>query len=407
MQGKHLTLIFAGCAHAFSHFVILLFATVVLALEGEWGLGYADLQWLSVLGFVLFGVAALPAGWIADRWSQAGMIGIFFFGVGLALLMVGLATSPLGLMVGLTALGLFASIYHPVGIPWLVRNAANPGRALGINGVFGSTGTALAPVVAGGLAQYFGWRMAFIAPGLVCLTLGLIYLWSLKRGYLQQAPASAGSQPAYSGAQRLRVFLVLGATVICTGLIYQSTAVALPKIIDERLGEIIGGVFAIGGIVTLAYIGSSVTQVVGGELADRFPLKPIYVFAQLSQIPAIYLAYRMQSPALVGALILMVSLNTFGQPAENSLLARYVPSDWQGRAFGVKFVLALGVGALGVSLVPFVHGLFGNLDPLFLVLMGFAGLGSLAALSLPPTPKGEATGETTAVVAEVPVKPAE
>ncbi len=397
MRTRNLTLIFAGCAHAYSHFVILLFATVVLALEGEWGLGYADLQWLSVLGFVLFGVAALPAGWIADRWSQAGMIAIFYFGVGGSLLMIGVASSPTGLMLGLTALGLFASIYHPVGIPWLVRNAANPGRALGINGVFGSTGTALAPVVAGGLAQYFGWRLAFIAPGLVCLALGLIYLWALKRGLLRQAPASAArSQPTYSGAQRLRVFLVLGATVICTGLIYQSTAVALPKIIDERLGQVIGGVFAVGGIVTLAYIGSSVTQVVGGELADRFPLKPIYVFSQLSQVPAIYLAYQMRSPALVGALILKVSLNTFGQPAENSLLARYVPSDWQGRAFGVKFVLALGVGALGVSLVPFVHGLFGNLDPLFFVLIGFAGLGSLAALSLPPTPSGKAAKEAAA-----------
>ena len=93
MRTRNLTLIFAGCAHAYSHFVILLFATVVLALEGEWGLGYADLQWLSVLGFVLFGVAALPAGWIADRWSQAGMIAIFYFGVGGSLLMIGVQVS--------------------------------------------------------------------------------------------------------------------------------------------------------------------------------------------------------------------------------------------------------------------------------------------------------------------------
>ena len=62
-----LTLGFSCTAHAFSHMFILLYATVVLALEREFAMPYADLQWLSVPAFVLFGVGSLPAGWLGDR----------------------------------------------------------------------------------------------------------------------------------------------------------------------------------------------------------------------------------------------------------------------------------------------------------------------------------------------------
>ena len=77
-----LTLVFSGTAHAFSHLFILLYATVVLVLEAEWGLTYAELQWLSVPGFALFGFGAPFCGWPGDRWSTTGMMAVFFLGLG-------------------------------------------------------------------------------------------------------------------------------------------------------------------------------------------------------------------------------------------------------------------------------------------------------------------------------------
>src|SRR5256885_2026892 len=79
-----LSLAFANVGHLFTHMLMLLYPTVVLALEGRYGLSYGELLALSMPGFVLYGVAALPAGWLGDRWSAEYMIVIYFLGSGAA-----------------------------------------------------------------------------------------------------------------------------------------------------------------------------------------------------------------------------------------------------------------------------------------------------------------------------------
>lgn len=382
-----LTIGFASLAHSYSHLFVLLYATVVLVLEREWGLSYAELFALSIPMSVMFGAAALPAGWLGDRWSAPGMIAVFFIGVGGASILTGLAAGPVSILLGLTLIGLFAAIYHPVGIPWLVKNAVNHGRALGINGVFGSAGTAGAALLAGFLASYFGWRAAFIVPGAICLVTGVGFLAVWRLGLIHESEHDARPQPLPEARDIKRVFFVMSLTMLCTGLIYQMTAFALPKVFDERLGGALGdSVFGIGGMVTIVYVCSALSQVICGELADRYSLKGIYVAAQYLQVPVIAAAFVLFDPVLVGAAALMVSLNVAGQPAENALLARYTPPRWRGRAFGAKFVLTLGVSALGVALIPIIHGLTGNLDALFVALGVFALIAGLAAALLPTDP---------------------
>ena len=379
-----LTVGFASIAHAYAHLVVLLYATVVLILEDKWSMSYAELFALSIPMTIMFGLGALPASWLSDRWSPSGMMALFFFGVGISAIGTGFATNPFQIVLGLGAVGTFASIYHPVGIPWLVDHSPSPGRALGINGVFGSIGTALAALVAGWLGSRYGWEYAFIVPGLVCLGTGIFFLFVHWLGWMgdrvQHAPTR--NEPGTSDIKR--VFLVLAVTVLCTGLIYQITAFSLPKIFDERLDFGIGAsVLGVGGLVSAVYASSAVTQLIGGELADRFPLKYVYLGCQVLQIPVLALAYLLYSPVLVVCAALMVGLNLSGQPAENALLARYSPPSWRSRAFGAKFVLTLGVSALGVALVPVVHATVGSLDPMFLIMLVFVTLAAAASTTLP------------------------
>ena len=356
----NLTLAFSCFAHAYSHLFILLYATVVLVLEREWGLTYSELQWLSVPGFVMFGVAALPAGWLGDKWSSPGMMAVMFAGLGIAAIIVGLAEDTTGVLIGLTLLGTFAAIYHPVGIPWLIKNAENPGRALGVNGVFGSVGTAVAAITAGVLSEYWSWRAAFIVPGTLSLLTGMAFLWAMRTGYIVEAEEDRKPQPRSSAGDMKRAFAVLALTVVCTGMIFQSTSVGLPKIFDERLSSWLSGdgdinALGIGSLVTLAYACAAIAQVIGGELADRYNLKWVYLLSQLAQVPVLLFAWSTHSPVLIGLAALMVSLNVLGQPAENTLLARYTPLAWRARVFGAKFVLTLGVSSLGVMMVPVMH----------------------------------------------------
>lgn len=386
---SNLTLAFSCITHSYSHLFILLYATVVLVLQREWDMAYADLAWLYLPGFVMFGVAALPAGWLADRWSSPGMMAVMLFGLGLTSMLTGLADTPVGLLVGLTGIGLFASIYHPVGIPWLIKNATNPSRALGLNGVFGSVGTAMAAIIAGSLAEFWSWRAAFIVPGTISLLSGAAFVYAMHRGYIVEADSDRRPHPPASSGDMRRAFTVLAMTAVCTGMIFQSTSVGLPKIFEERLGGWLasGGddinAFAIGSFVTIAYFAAAIAQVIGGELAERYSLKWVYLLSQFAQVPTLLIAWTLHSPLLIVIAAFMVSFNVLGQPAENMLLARYTPLAWRARVFGAKFVLTLGLTSIGVSLIPILHSATGSLDALLLVLSGFAALAGSVALMLP------------------------
>lgn len=387
--------VFAGIAHTYAHLFVLLYATVVLVLEHEWAMTYDALFALSIPMTILFGAGALPAGWLGDRWSETGMLAVYFFGLGASTILTGFAESPFQLAGGLALMGLFASIYHPVGIPWLVKHAPNRGRALGINGVFGSAGTAAAALCAGVLASWFDWRAAFVVPGALCLATGVVFVMLVRLGLFSGTRAVMRDETPAAARDVKRVFLVLAVTVMCTGMIYQVTSFALPKIFDERLTGAIGdSVLGIGGMVTVVYLVSALSQIVGGELADRYRLKTIYTSFLFLQIPVLLLAFYLVSPVLVAVSALMVALNVAGQPAENALLARYTPARWHGRVFGAKFVLTLGVSSIGVALIPIAYRFTGSLDILFFVLVGFAFTAGVAAACLP---RGETRSKSTPV----------
>ncbi len=375
---------FAGAAHTFSHLFLLLYATIVLVLEKRWGLSYSTLLALSIPGTVMFGAGALPAGWLADRWSSSGMMAIAFFGLGGAAILAGFAQGPLSIGSALTLIGVFAAIYHPVGIPWLVKHAANRGRALGINGVFGSAGTAGAAVIAGGLAELLGWRFAFFIPGAVAILFGGAFVYAIKTGRVVEHESDVAPEPPPTASDTKRAFLVMTVTVACTGLIYQATAYSLPKLFSERLsGALDHSIAGVGVMVSLCYVAAAVAQIVGGELADRFSLKNVYLFSQFSQVPVLLVAYFLKSPILVLVAAFMVALSVIGTPAENALLARFAPPAWRARAFGVKFSLTLGVSAGGVALVPILYRITGSISPIFFFLMAFAAIAGLGALVLP------------------------
>src|SRR5712675_2513005 len=97
--------LFLNLGHTLDHLLMLIFPTVVLAMGAELGRGYAELLPLSLGGFVAFGAFSIPAGWLADRWSRRGMMAVFFFGIGTASILTGLATGSAQIALGLTLVG--------------------------------------------------------------------------------------------------------------------------------------------------------------------------------------------------------------------------------------------------------------------------------------------------------------
>ena len=163
---------------------MLIFATAAaLRLTTEWGLSYAQLIPYATPGFIAFGVCAIPAGWLADKWSRQGMMVVFFIGIGLSSVLAGAAANPTQIAVCLALVGVFAAIYHPVGLAMVVQGRTKTGLRLAVNGVWGNLGVASAALMTALLIDFSGWRSAFYLSGMLSIGIGLGY-WYFGRHYL-------------------------------------------------------------------------------------------------------------------------------------------------------------------------------------------------------------------------------
>ena len=205
MQRNQVKFLYLNLGHFLDHLFMLVFASVAaLRLNSEWEMSYAELIPYATPGFVAFGIFALLAGWVADKWSREGMIVIFFIGIGASSLIAGMANSPLQIAAGLTLIGIFAAIYHPVGLAMVVQGRARTGVPLAINGIFGNLGVASAALLTGFLIDNAGWRSAFYVPGVVSILVGFSYWYFVRndqRVAVVETSASAAGKKIEQGAK--------------------------------------------------------------------------------------------------------------------------------------------------------------------------------------------------------------
>ena len=383
-QSARLALLFSCLGHAYMHLFTAFYFVIALSLESAWNIPNHELVKLWALGSLLVGLAALPAGWLGDRWSAPGMMAVFFIGLGISGIVCGLVNSTTALMLGLAAVGLFSAIYHPVGVAWLVRSAKARGMALAINGIFGSLGVASAGLVAGVLIDAVSWRAAFIVPGAVCLVTGLALVAALRLGWIEEAEADRTPEPAPSRGDMVRVYAILLLTMAVMGLMFHGTQASLPKVFDLRLRDIAGeGALGIGALVALVYTAGGLMQLAGGWLADRYPLKPIYLGAFVLQVPVMALIATTGNAALIALAVMTVILSSAALPAENMLLARYTPARHRSLAFGVKFVLAFSIANPAILLASWIEGRSGEYSEFFFILAAIAAAAAVVAAFLP------------------------
>ncbi|MEC9046245.1 MAG: MFS transporter, partial [Pseudomonadota bacterium] len=222
-------------------------------------------------------------------------------------------------------------------------------------------------------------------PGIFCVAIGVILLVFSFKGLIQEyEPEVERDIPESPEGDMKKGILLLLFTVACTGLIYQATSFMLPKLIEMRLSDFLGdGLIGVGAMVSTIYFLSGGMQLLGGWMADRFQLKRVYLICWILQVPLLIIAGFLNTALIFPVLAMMVVANTIGSPAENSLFARYSPPQWRSTAFGVKFVLALGVAALAVPLVSWAHKLVGEFTWLLVALAIIAVVAAIVTLMLP------------------------
>jgi len=386
-----LALIFSCIGHFLFHYFAAMYFTIVIALDRAWPTSYEDLIELWTPAAIMIGLAALPAGRLADIWSAPGMLIIMFLGMGAATAASGFASTEWMLLGFLACIGLFGAIYHPVGISWLVRSSdGSTGKKLAVNGVFGGLGAAAAGGITGLFLEYSTWQAAFIVPGVICVLVGIAMLICLRAGMIPEEYGD-GKKRSAGGKGDLRAFAILLLPMFAIGLIYNTVQAALPKLFEEGLVDMLGGSLAgIGLLVAAVYVAGAAMQFLGGHLADRYPLKLVYLVCWVGMIPMLFLMAMTGNAFLFAVSTMMVVLNTSALPSENLLLSRFAPAKHQGLAFGIKFVLAFGAGPLGVLLISWTREATGSFSPLLtgLTVLGIVTL--IAVLMLPGEPEPDA-----------------
>lgn len=387
--------------HALDHLLMLIFPTVVLAIGAAWQRGYAELLPLALGGFIAFGACSIPAGWLADRWSRAGMMKLFFFGIGAAAVATGFATGPATLAAGLTLIGVFAAIYHPVGIAMLVSGKPAVGRVLGVNGVWGNAGLAFAALIAGALADWVGWRAAFIVPGLAAIAAGFHFSAAAGRVDLASGPAKKAEARLPRGVL-IRVFLVVAVATAAGGVVFNATTVSMPKVFAERLAALTDTTFGVGALVCAVYLIAAMAQLAVGWWLDRRPLRAVFLPVALAQVPLLWLAGSLTDYAMLACALAMMFF-VFGQiPINDAMIARYTAEAWRARAYAVRYVVSFGASALAVPMIAWVYRTQGEFQLLFVILAAVACLTVVAALAFPGERSIRAQGAPAAGTAPAP-----
>jgi MFS family permease len=375
--------------HFLDHLFTLIFATVAaLALTREWGLGYGDLLKYATPGFFAFGVFALPAGWLADRWSREGMMAVFFIGIGLSAIATAFARTPLEIATGLLVVGMFAAIYHPVGLAIVVQKWRNTGMRLAVNGVWGNLGVASAALITGYFIDHGGWRAAFVVPGIVSVLVGLAYtamMWGEITRPRPRAPAKAAASGATSAEVRallLRVSAIVFLTTAVSSIVFQSTSFALPKVLHEQLGGLTLSATLIGQLAFLVFAVASIGQLIVGHFLDRLGPRTVFMTAAAIQVAFFAIMPGLTDwAALACAMVFMLA--AFGQiPINDYLIGRLADGAHRARIYGVRYVVSFTVLAAALPLIAFVYESWG-FDALFRVLALSAAV-ILAAVSLLP-----------------------
>jgi MFS family permease len=344
------TALLLNAGHALDHLFLLIFATAVSAIAADWGMIWPDLMPYTVGAFVMFGLGSLPAGRLGDLWGRRAMMVVFFLGMGASALLVALTTGVWSLAAALTLMGIFASVYHPVGIPMLVQQSKNPGFTIGLNGLAGNLGIAIAAILTGFLVKYAGWRAAFAVPGILALLCGVLFLAVVPR---EEMPPARRPKKMVEIPRSLmtRILLVMTLAAISASLIFNFTTNGNGQLLAERLRGLIDDPATLGVLLAAVYTVASLAQLVVGKLIDRYPLKWVYLPIVAMQAPLFLLAAGASGWALYASMLAFMIFVFGAIPFVDAMIVQYVDDRMRSRVAGMRLAVSFGVSSLAVYLL--------------------------------------------------------
>lgn len=282
------------------------------------------------------------------------MMAAFYIGCGLSLAAAGFAPNLTTMAVAMFALGMFAAIYHPVGMAMLIEATKARGRSLAFNGVCGNLGVSLAAGISAALATWLGWRAAFYVPAVFFVLTGIVYLWVTPDDRHQAK--SRVSAPAVPLTPRLAVMLfgLFIVIALSAGLTFNVLTIALPKIVDERLSTDLP-LLLVGSIATAVLVCGALAQLTVGRLVEWVPPHAIFaIVTGVGFLGNLWAAYAGGTALLIALAIAVAAI--YGQVTVNDMImARYTADAWRGRVYAVRYFLLFISAGAAIGMISLLH----------------------------------------------------
>lgn len=348
--------------------------------------------WLAGIWRMLFGGGSLLVGLLITRNSATRWLIYYLVGCGVCSILAGLSPGIAWLGISLAGVGAFASIYHPAGLG-IISDRTTPDQrpmALGIHGILGSLGIAIAPFAA---AVWLGsggtWRTYLIGLGLPGFLLAVIVSWLRgKEAEIDRATPTRDDE----FAMQPWLLLLISSIAAIQGFVYSAQLSFLPRYLSQgptwslspdwgpwlfaNDGPSVQGKFLAATALLLGCVG----QLTSGYFARHRLLEKQLILVLALNIPfLIWMGFASAGWRVVAAGGFAL-VHFMYQPVYNSLVAKHVSGRFRSFAFGASFAISLGLGSLGAVFA----GRFQSDQPLFvsLAVVTLVGAGIASAMAL-------------------------
>jgi len=375
--------------HFMSHYNMLVFPAIVLPLTSILDMDMASVLNLCFWQYLLFGLMALPWGIAGDKLNGKSLTMLMFVGAGVCAILSALfVRHPTALCLALAGIGLFSAIYHPIGMGLISKGISRVSLAMGYNAVFGGLGLALAPIMTGLAVWAGGPRFALAVLGVLnLLGVGLLFLMPLSEEPISATSSGESSEEGYVAA-----FLVLLIAMMLGGVAYTGASVIIPSYLQLKTLAIVEWLsqvsheavpqnFVANILTSLVFGVGMLGQYVGGHVGERYPKRYSYLLFHALCIPAsLSIAFTLNGSLVASAAAYFFFLLGM-QAIENTLVAVYAPRRLHHSAYGLKFIVTFGIGALAVKMIQPIEAWWG-ISSVFIVLCVVSALIVLTVITL-------------------------
>ncbi len=360
-----------GGAHLSVHALMLALPSLIPIFMSEFNVGIDVLGFVVTISAFMFGVGAIPSGWLENKIGGKTLLILYLFGSSFSAILISVSNSFNLLVFGLGLLGLTSSIYHPAGLTLISNRIHHITKGMAVHGIFGSTGSAIGPVLATTLALFISWRASYATLGLFNFTLGIASILLIPSTKDTKNVEIMNNEKKAKVTNRIAL-LFFYITNLIMGFVYYGFTTFMPIHFAENTKEFlpfISDTMKAGVFPSFVFLSGVIGQIIGGKLGTHFNRIRILPYIIAINIPFLLLMGYSKGFLLIFCSLCLGMTYFSSQPICNTIIADLTNSNNRGIGYGINFFLSMGIGSLAAMIGGILAINFGT--TIIFISMGF------------------------------------